>query len=350
VVPFQLTSGDIVVVDGGGLIPGTGLFAPGVLFRVDPVTGERHIFSNFAHPGQGPRGKHPAAAAFDGAGNLLAVATSAERDPAGVMFRVHPGTGVRTVVSDFGDSTQGPRGVALADVTTDVTGNILVLAADGGANHRGLLFGVHPVTGERHIISNFNRLSQGPRGVNPAALAVDTAGNILVVDKDAGADERGVLFSVDPSPGFRRVVTNFNRPVRGPLGVDPSDVALDPGGNILVIDPEVQAGGAQHRGRLLSVHPGNGTRLLLSDFTDPTQGLLGLLPISVTIDPFRRVPRHVLVVDAGGFVGLEPNITFVRGRLLRVNTATGRRTLLSNFGNQVQGPLGNDPLNVVVVP
>jgi sugar lactone lactonase YvrE len=216
VVPFQFTLGDIVVPEGRGLIPWTGLVTPGVLVRVDPVTGERHIFSSFQNRGQGPLGT-PQAVTFDGAGNLLVTARRLGRNRPGILCRVDPATGVRTVVSDFGNIAQGPLGGVPGAITTDARGNLLVLAADVRANHRVLLFSVDPTSGERRILSNFNDRDQGPRGVNPTSVAADAAGTILVVDRNAGNGERGVLFHIDPATGNRRVVTNFNSLADAPL-------------------------------------------------------------------------------------------------------------------------------------
>lgn len=350
VVPFQFTSGDIIVPEDRGLIPWTGLVAPGVLVRVNPVTGERHIFSNFQNRGQGPLGT-PQAVTFDGAGNLLVTARRLGRDRPGVLLRVDPATEVRTVVSDFGNITQGPLGGVPGAMTTDARGNLLVLAADGGTNHRVLLFSVNPISGERRVLSNFNDRGQGPRGANPTSVASDAAGTILVVDRNAGQDERRVLFRIDPATGNRQVVTNFNNPADGLLGIDPNDVTIDARGAIWVIDPARPAGDPSwHHGRLFRVRARNGARLLISDFTDPAQGPLGLSPISVTIDPFRRIPNHVLVGEAGSFIGIEPNIIFAHGRLVRVNTATGERTLLSDFGDPAQGPVLYHPGKAAVVP
>jgi hypothetical protein len=91
-------------------------------------------------------------------------------------------------------------------------------------------------------------------------------------------------------------------------------------------------------------------RLLLSDFTDPAQGPLGLSPFSVTVDPFQRIPNHILVGEAGSFIGIEPNIIFVHGRLIRVNTITGERTVLSDFGDPARGPVLYHPGKAAVVP
>lgn len=53
------------------------------------------------------------------------------------------------------------------------------------------------------------------------------------------------------------------------------------------------------------------------------------------------VEADILVIDPSAGTGLL-------GALFRVDPTTGNRTLLSDFGNAGQGPLGSNPLGVAV--
>jgi hypothetical protein len=68
------------------------------------------------------------------------------------------------------------------------------------------------------------------------------------------------------------------------------------------------------------------------------------------VDPFRRLPNHILAGEGGSFIGIEPDIIFAHGRLMRVNTVTGERTLLSDFGDPAQGPVLYHSGKAAVVP
>ena len=113
----QLSPGNILVTDLGA---GTNM--RGALFRVDPSTGARTILSDFGNPDQGPVGLNPNALALNASGNILVTDALSGTDMRGLLFRVDPSNGNRTLITDFGDNRQGPlgglsRGVAIIPVT-----------------------------------------------------------------------------------------------------------------------------------------------------------------------------------------------------------------------------------------
>jgi hypothetical protein len=144
----------------------------------------------------------------------------------GALFRVDPTTGQRTLLSDFGNTDQGPTGGHPFGVAVEVSGAIVVINPDAGTNFRGALFRVDSTTGQRTLLSDFGNTAQGPLGADPARGAVAGSGAILVIDFNAGTDGRGVLFRVDPTTGQRTLLSDFGNTAQGPLGADPFDVAL----------------------------------------------------------------------------------------------------------------------------
>jgi len=78
-------------------------------------------------------------------------------------------------------------------------GDILVI--DFGATFFGALFSVNPVTGNRTVISDFGNASQGTLGLDPLGVALGPSGDILVTDFSAGTNFKGALFSVNPVTG-----------------------------------------------------------------------------------------------------------------------------------------------------
>jgi hypothetical protein len=94
-------------------VDGIGTSFNGTLFRVDPSNGTRTILSAFGDPTQGPVGFFPAGLAIEPSGQILvAVQHVLTQDSPGGVFRIDPATGDRTLVSDFGDASQGPLGVS----------------------------------------------------------------------------------------------------------------------------------------------------------------------------------------------------------------------------------------------
>jgi cysteine-rich repeat protein len=344
----------VAVVDADTVlvVDSQGVGGAGALFVVNGTTGARTLLSNFADPSQGPVGVDPVGIAL-GAGGLLVTDIDGGTNLNGALLRIHPLTGVRTLLSDFGNPSQGPLGKTPTGVAVGPGGIILVMDPDGGTDvpndgkngGNGALFIVDPITGARTVLSDFGNPTQGPTGSKPAGVASGPNGVILVVDTDAGTGANGVLFSVNPVTGMRAVVSNFGNPAQGPTGTDPVFLAVSPAG-ILVTDddggtdlppPDGNPGG---NGALFVVNPNTGARTMLSDFGNVAQGPTGVNPVGVAIVPLIR-GGDALVIDLLAGTNGE-------GALFSVNPTTGARTLLSDLGDPRQGPRGGDPVDVAV--
>lgn len=102
-----------------------------------------------------------------------------------------------------------------------------------------------------------------------------------------------------------------------------------------LIDPKT---GWNHRGALFRVDPETGYRKWLSQFGVLREGPLGALPNAVAVEA------------SGAILVVEPGLRTDRGRLFRIDPFMGTRTILSNFNDGRQGPLGADPVGVAVMP
>src|SRR5262249_9492460 len=97
-------------------------------------------------------------------GDFLVIDLNAGTGGHGALFTVSPATGSRTILSDFGDAIQGPTGGNPASVILDADGAILVIDPNAGTGANGALFTVDPVTGSRTILSDFGDVTQGRPG------------------------------------------------------------------------------------------------------------------------------------------------------------------------------------------
>lgn len=210
---------------------------------------------------------------------------------------------------------------ASADINV---GDILVADDGAGENDRGVIFIIDPDTGSRTILTDFGRPGQGPLGDEPRDLAMEPDGNICVIDNDSGTDGIGQLFRVDATNGVRTVISDFGNPAQGPLGDLPQGLALFTNGDLYVTDRDAPNGD----GGLFRVDKITGFRTLITDLSDNAQGPTGESAHDVAEGPGGAI---LLITSAGS--------TDNRGLLFQVDPVTGFRTVVSDMGNIAQGPL-----------
>ena len=306
----------------------------GALFRVDATSGVRSLVSDFGNAAQGPLGDGPQGLALEAGGAVLVIDFGAGTGANGALFRVDAASGVRSLVSDFGNGAQGPLGEDPSGLAVETGGAILVVDNDAGAGFNGALFRVDAVSGNRSLVSDFGNAAQGPQGVGPFGLALEAGGTALVIDRAAGTGNAGALFRVDAVSGNRSLVSDFGNAAQGPQGVEPKGLALEAGGTVLVIDEEAGTGA---NGALFRVDAASGNRSLASDFGNAAQGPQGIQPQGLALE----ASGTVLVID-------EEAGTGANGALFRVDAASGARAVLSDFGDGVQGVLGVNPSGLAV--
>ena len=245
------------------------------------------------------------------ADETFVVDANAGTNEQGALFRVDPVSGLRTLVSDFGDATQGPAGAEPSGLALEANGTVLVIDQAFGTNEQGALFRVDPVSGLRTLVSDFGDATQGPTG--PIGLALEADGTVLVIDFIAGTNFQGALFRVDPVSGLRTLLSDFGDATQGLAGSDPFGLALEANGRVLVIDANA---GTNSQGALFRVERLAGLRVEVSDFGDAGQGDLGTNPVGVAVvvpSCFGRIPT--LVGDNGNNVLLgSPGADVIAGR------------------------------------
>jgi Ca2+-binding RTX toxin-like protein len=168
-------SGNIMVADFRAGIAGNGL-----IFKVDPITGFRTVISDFQVPPGHPTGRNPNGLAIDSSGSLIATTDKFTGTVRELLIRIDPLTGTRTIISDFTDMSQGPLGSSSdRSVAVESSGNHIVLDERSGTPQgttfpmgTGQLFRVDPLTGNRIVLSDFDDGSQGQRGINALDVAI----------------------------------------------------------------------------------------------------------------------------------------------------------------------------------
>ncbi|WP_168787365.1 hypothetical protein [Paraburkholderia aromaticivorans] len=140
----------------------------GDVYRIDPITGQRSLLSDFANPAQGATDSVPSTGiAIETSGQILVDSHGSEiaPGPKNLLLRIDPSTGNRVVLSDFDNAAQGPLGSRLSGVALEArTGRIIVGAGNPASRAADptLLFRIDPQTGQRTLLSNSGDAHQGP--------------------------------------------------------------------------------------------------------------------------------------------------------------------------------------------
>jgi sugar lactone lactonase YvrE len=211
------------------------------------------------------------------------------------LIRVDPATGAETVISQGGWHV--PRDSAWAD------GKLLIVDQDAGDDQRGAIYRVDPITGARTV------LSSGGSFNNPVAIALASDGTIYTCD--LGASFFGIapsIIRVNPVTGAQQVVA------QGSAFEEPWGLSVEPGGTLLVSD---QVAGIP---RISRVNPATGYVQVLSQ-----AGLLS-------------DPRAIAVDGTGQIYVADPQagVSFF-GAILQIDPLTGAQTIVS------QGEPFHDP-------
>jgi hypothetical protein len=271
---------------------------------------------------------------------------SATLVPAGALLKVDS-SGNRTVLSDFGNSSEGPIGsgslVAITWMPSGLFGlgrTILVADSSAGTNGKGALFAVNTSTGARTILNDFGNASQGPIGgggikgvaVYPGEFGLLTT--VFVIDSKAGTNGLGAVFEIDPFTGSRTVATDFGNSNQGPLGISLVSTAfvLAPlqglPSELVVLDNKAGPNGI---GAIFAVSQ-SGNRTILSDLGEGLEGEAAVAPQQVGVGTGYGDIIFVTDDKAG---------TNGQGALFQINAGNGSRALVSDFGNANEGEAGN---------
>jgi hypothetical protein len=241
----------------------------------------------------------------------------------GEVLRVTPG-GVSTLTTN-----SSPTGSPDLDLPSGMAflpnGDIVMTDNGRTSGPRPIVVEVNPHTGARTPISGDGRGS-GPELSDPYSVAVEASGDILVAAMDitTGYPE---LLRISPATGNRAIVTG-DGVGSGPSLTILATVALERG-VIYVMD---------FAGTIQSVDPVTGARTLVSGPARGTGPAL-VAPVGMTSDS----PDSVIVADRDHLPSGTGN---GRGALIRVDLATGNRTVLSDDATPSGGQQFNFPVAV----
>jgi hypothetical protein len=266
----------------------------GALFEVDPNSGSRTLVSDFGNSEQGDVGQDPSGVlvvpgllGLDTAG-ILVVDPMAGTNAQGAVFLVNS-SGTRTTLSDFGvgdNQGQYPNSMAYYPGVLGLLGEtVLVTDGSAGTNAQGALFTVDPSSGARTVLSDFGNTQQGWVDSNPQStpmsVTVSPSGSIYVLVQELSSGGGGAIVQVDPSTGYRTLITDFGTGTGSQSAIAPNGITWLPSTSELgVTDADA---GPEGNGVLFTVDPTSGQVGTFSDFGNTDQGTPGSEPSGLAV-------------------------------------------------------------------
>jgi hypothetical protein len=249
-------------------------------------------------------------------------------DPAAVCVFAAAGSHVvrARVTDDDGGAGQGQT-----TVRVDAGARSVVVADRSAFGGSGGVIRVDAATGARTTVSRNSSPTGSTAFVDPTSIAVERNGSLVVADPSAFGGTGGVI-RVNPVTGARTTVSRNSSPTGAAAFADPTSIAVAADGSILVADPSAFG----WSGGVIRVNPATGARATVSRNSSPTGSTAFVDPIDVAVER----SGTILVADLSAFGG--------SGGVIRVNPVTGARTTVSRNTSPAGATAFVDPSSLVV--
>jgi hypothetical protein len=303
--PAACVAMEALVSDG---VSGPGL--GGEVLRVTP--GGVSTLTTDSAPAGSPDLDYPSGMAFLPNGDIVVADDGRTNGAHPIVVQVNPHTGARTLIS--GDGTgSGPELADPYSVAVEASGDILVAAMDISTGNPELLR-ISPATGNRAIVTG-DGVGSGPTLTIGVMVGLERGAIYLM-------DFAGTIVSVDAVTGDRTLVSGSFRGT-GPALVAPVSMTSDSPDSVVVADRDHwSADTSKGRGALIRVDLATGNRTVLSDDATPSGGQQFDFPVAVK---YNACDKAFYVMQTGLTSSKTP------GKVLKVDAATGARTLFAKF-------------------
>jgi sugar lactone lactonase YvrE len=305
-LPFQDPEGMAVEASGTLVVVDFGL---GVVVRVNPQTGARSIVAD-ATTGSGPALEVPRAIAVEASGAL--VVTDYNPGVRWAVVRVDPQTGARSIVADA-TTGSGPPLLAVVHIAVEATGTLVVtgsIPADDSLI--SAIVRVDPQTGARTILADAT--SSGPLLESIYGIAVEASGALVVASRDPSRGQP-VLVRVDPQTGAQTIISDAATGSGPPL-LYADSIAVEAAGTLVV------KGKRDGQEAVMRVDPTTGARSIVSDATTGSGPPFGPRVLGIAVEP----TGDLVVIDEA------------QDTVVRVDAVTGNRTVISSSAVIGSGP------------
>jgi len=319
-------SGTLYGTAGGGSSTGAGA---GVVYRLDPTTGEESVLTTFTGVGGGAA--NPIGTlARDSSGRLYGTAANSGKGGAGGIVFETFAKGGRDTLHSFAKGGEEDGRSPIAGVILDKRGNLYGNTTLGGTSGSGVVFELHIKSRKETILYSFK--GSGGDGLSPyAALIRDSSGNLYGTTEGGGnfggvcgTNGCGTVFKVDAT-GHETVLYRFTG---GTDGQNPLYGALvrDSAGNLY---GTTSRGGASNLGVVFMLNrKGKGKETILHSFAG---GPDGALPYAALIRD-QAGNLYGTTIEGGG-TGCQSTGC---GAVFKLDT-TGKETVIYTFTGKKDG-------------
>ena len=185
--------GTLYGTTSGGGVASCQPYGCGTVYSIDPASGtEKQIY---AFQG-GNDGAVPYAGLIDVGGMLVGTTTNGGGGPCGrgcgTVYSLNPATGAEQILYAF---QGGNDGAIPLDSVIDVSGLLYGTTQEGGANDKGVVFALNPVMG---TISTLHAFAGGSDGEAPYGGLIDVSGVLYGTTQSGGNAHDGTVFSMTP--------------------------------------------------------------------------------------------------------------------------------------------------------
>ncbi|MGD0193164.1 MAG: choice-of-anchor tandem repeat GloVer-containing protein [Rhizomicrobium sp.] len=201
-------------------------------------------------------------------------------------------------------------------------------AGGGGISGRGTVFALDPSTGDETVLYSFCSQLSCTDGALPEAGLITVNGMLYGTTVVGGADDRGTVFSLDPSTGSETVVYSFCSQQNCADGEMPEAGLIEVEGTLY---------GTAYADAVFALDPNTGAETVLYSFCSQMFCTDGAGPVAGVID-VKGILYGTTSLGGANTGGCNEEGC---GEVFSVNPNTGAETVLHSFGS---GADGQNPL------
>jgi uncharacterized repeat protein (TIGR03803 family) len=261
----------------------------GTVYSLNPKTGSEMVLYSFCSQENCTDGEIPVGPLVEENGLLYGITLTGgqqnqdcqrfQGSGCGVVFSIDPSTGAETELYAFCSQQDCVDGYLPSGGLVDV-GGTLYGVAEGGANNRGVLYSIDPASGMEHVVYSYS--ADGTDGGVPDSLMTNVNGILYGTTSSGGKRSAGEVLAFNLKEDRASVIYSFCRKTGCPDGQLPENGVIEKDG--ILYGTTLWGGnrgcGNAGCGVAFSVNPQTGTEKVLYSFCNDVNCADGGSPVS----------------------------------------------------------------------